>query len=271
MQEGKIKKKTFPFTPWNSCLNLVFLTVKKGVLHLHVGKDIITLHSSQGIFIPPHMVFAIYQEEECSYLYYSFGQDTFLSLEGSALNKEFFLPWLSSHDLSYTILSPYVMKQKQILDQLDVIQYLYKQNGSILDIHIRILWMIQLLIPKERAKRGRKTNLYCAEKVVQYIEKEYSHKFDLDVLAKEVGLTKTSLCRRFKKETGESILDYLLKYRYYLSLPLLQKGTSLTSIVKICGFSTIGWYREKFPMVLRCSIKDYLSKQDGFLRDKKND
>lgn len=257
INEEKIKKEMYPFEPWRCSDRLTFVTVTTGHLHIHIASSKVTLHSEQGVFIPPHTVFALYHDSECDVLIYSIHPNTFLSIDGSFLNEEYFLPWLNSHDTTFKVLSPYVMKQKEILDQLSVIRYLNKQKRNILDLHIRILWIVQLLIPKNIAKKGRKTELYCAEFVTKDVEKEYTHKFDLDKLAKKTGLTRTSLCRRFKQDTGESIMDYLLKYRLYQAIKLLDQGTPLATVVRLTGFSTVGWFREKFKKVIGMSFEDY--------------
>lgn len=64
-------------------------------------------------------------------------------------------------------------------------------------------------IEEERKQRHRKEITHITE----YLNKNYGRKISLDNIAKQVNLNKSYLCRMFKKETGQSLMNYLNNIR----------------------------------------------------------
>ena len=56
--------------------------------------------------------------------------------------------------------------------------------------------------------------------LVLYLQKHYAEHISLDTLSATVNLNRSYLCRLFKRETGESLFQYLARLR-------LEKATSL--------------------------------------------
>jgi len=84
-------------------------------------------------------------------------------------------------------------------------------------------------------------------KVMQWIEDNYRGKFNLDTLALHLGLSRSYVSRRFHKETGEPINEYLLTRRIRLACELLRDSRlNVQDISAESGFSDTAYFISSF-------------------------
>ncbi|MDO4483751.1 MAG: AraC family transcriptional regulator [Clostridia bacterium] len=62
--------------------------------------------------------------------------------------------------------------------------------------------------------------------VILYLQQHYADRITLEMLAGMINLDKSYLCRLFKRETGESILQFLTRIRLEKAASLLRKGSA---------------------------------------------
>lgn len=94
--------------------------------------------------------------------------------------------------------------------------------------------------------RGR---LYSStvQSIIAYISDNYSGHIHLDELAKLVHLNRSYVSTLFKKETGESLSDYILKIRIEKACSQLKYSTqNITTISEECGFTDITYFSRTF-------------------------
>lgn len=74
-------------------------------------------------------------------------------------------------------------------------------------------------------------------------------KIELNDLAKEVNLSKSTCCREFKKYMNCTIFEYIINYRLVASSNLLiTTNNSISDIAYQCGFGSTSYFIEKFKM-----------------------
>ncbi|MFD0715914.1 response regulator [Paenibacillus sp. GCM10027626] len=96
------------------------------------------------------------------------------------------------------------------------------------------------------------------EKVIKYIEANYSMDIDLQMLANHVHLNSSYLSRLFKKETGETITEALTRYRIEQAKLLLQKSEIKAYVVgMMVGISDSAYFSNVFKKYTGLSPKDY--------------
>ena len=79
------------------------------------------------------------------------------------------------------------------------------------------------------------------------IEQHFNDEFNLDRLSKNIGLTKSHMCRVFKQETGETIMGKLLDRRLQEAVELLQFSDLNTSEICFkCGFNNLSYFYRAF-------------------------
>lgn len=84
-------------------------------------------------------------------------------------------------------------------------------------------------------------------RTLTYINERYEAPITLDVICADLHISKYHLCHLFKKVTGVSIMDYLLKTRIAAAKELLLSGDmSVGAIAAACGFSSTAYFCQAF-------------------------
>ncbi len=123
--------------------------------------------------------------------------------------------------------------------------------------------MLQFNMVLDFAERVRKQKLPAdmsteVFNAIQYINTNTNRKISLDEIAHEVGISRSLLTRRFLKETGSTINDYITDVKindaYRL---LLYTGRSYSEIANILGFSSQSYFQTVFKKKTGTTPKKY--------------
>lgn len=102
--------------------------------------------------------------------------------------------------------------------------------------------------------------LLCAgrmNRILHYIEANYSRKLLLSELADREGLSLNYLSHFFKNFLDMSFQEYLLRIRCEKAQQLLLTDLSLLEISVTCGFSDTKYFNRGFARIYRCTPKQY--------------
>jgi YesN/AraC family two-component response regulator len=95
-------------------------------------------------------------------------------------------------------------------------------------------------------------------KVTNYIKRNCAEKLPLDMLAKEVFLSKSYLSSIFKHELGISVTSYIMNVRIEKSKRmLLENKSSLAFIAAQCGFKDQSYFTKVFKKATGLSPKKF--------------
>ena len=121
---------------------------------------------------------------------------------------------------------------------------------------------------------SRARNLFCErvkksqgnviDKISKYIDENMARKISLGDIAGEVHLNPDYVCRLFKKETGQNLVDYMLAKRIEKSKELLTTGANLCEIIEKVGFSSESYFIKMFKSLTGVTPGQYV-KQKGNL------
>lgn len=81
---------------------------------------------------------------------------------------------------------------------------------------------------------------------IRYIRENYSQKITLSNMAKELLMSKFSLSREFKSLTGQTVVEYLNRYRILQAVSYLQNGYSVSRTATECGFDNFSFFTKTF-------------------------
>jgi AraC-like DNA-binding protein/mannose-6-phosphate isomerase-like protein (cupin superfamily) len=96
------------------------------------------------------------------------------------------------------------------------------------------------------------------EKCKRYLKTNYCKDISLKIISLALGVNDTSLCRKFKKETGETVFQYLTHLRIEAACKiLLNSKHSISETAYLCGFNTVTHFNRKFKEIMNMSPKEF--------------
>ena len=98
-------------------------------------------------------------------------------------------------------------------------------------------------------------------RVVKYINQHYAEGLQLDVLSKNVNLSKSHLCHLFKRTMGATPSEYILKTRLAAAKGLLiSTDLAVGEISDRCGFSSVSYFCQAFAAKHGTTAREYRKK-----------
>ena len=84
--------------------------------------------------------------------------------------------------------------------------------------------------------------------IIQYIKERYKEKILLEDIAKKFNYSVGHLCRKFKKDTGDTLVDYITKYRISVAMRLLfeKKDLNIEEVAFEVGFNDVQYFTKSF-------------------------
>jgi YesN/AraC family two-component response regulator len=148
------------------------------------------------------------------------------------------LDHFSSKKLTLNDPDYYEAASLMFIQVLDCIHRLWQENSHIDGGHVR---------PERHS-----------EKIMQWIESNYTVPFDLDKLAKDLHLSKHHVSHLFSTETGSSITDYLMSRRIRQACWLLDTETMPVEQVGInVGIPNFSYFCRLFKKITGCTPLQY--------------
>lgn len=122
------------------------------------------------------------------------------------------------------------------------------------------------LLIKELQENPDSQNITGVEQInrvrsmIAYINQHYPEKITLTEIAKTAGVSEREAGRCFKKNIGQSPMEYLMKYRLNQSKKLLlETGMTITEICQHCGFSDSAYFGKVFRKSYGMTPREYRS------------
>ena len=96
-------------------------------------------------------------------------------------------------------------------------------------------------------------------KIVQYIKEHYKEKIVLEDIAREFNYSVGHLCRKFKLEIGDSIVNYIIKYRISMAMKFLfeRPDLSIEDIALNVGFNDVQFFDKTFKKLVGMTPSQY--------------
>ena len=104
-----------------------------------------------------------------------------------------------------------------------------------------------------------KENIENKNQVIRYIKEHFREKIVLEDIAKEFNYSVGHLCRKFKAEIGDSIVNYIIKYRISVAMKLLieRQELSIEEIAIDVGFNDVQFFDKTFKKLVGMTPGQY--------------
>jgi len=107
--------------------------------------------------------------------------------------------------------------------------------------------------------------LFTIGRVIDFMEENLGEDITLDMLAKRAYTSKSTLLRAFKRMTGCTPIEYLIKLRIEKAAEMMEKNKDIRIIDAslATGFWNSSYFTRKFKAVIGMTPMEYLKKQRG--------
>lgn len=127
---------------------------------------------------------------------------------------------------------------------------------------IRQLWNIYYEYSEDYADPENRTFSRPGEplsvQVIRYIQKNFTNKLSIEMIADEFHINSSYLMRKFKKDTGHTIQQVITEKRINEACRLLAfSSLNITEISYIVGFNSSSYFSQVFKHTLDISPKEY--------------
>jgi len=109
-----------------------------------------------------------------------------------------------------------------------------------------ILQSLSIIFRTSHHRQTESKNSSMLKKVINYTERNFSEKIDLDDISDYVGLSRSYFSRFFKKTTGTGYFTYLKLMRLERAKEHLRLGESVTESCYSCGFDNVSYFIQLF-------------------------
>lgn len=156
-------------------------------------------------------------------------------------------------DIDHTKLSfESVIKSEKIVDIFKRIKEVTDSDDPCKTAVCRML-ILELLIELRRnhlvmeSKQVNEKSYFKAVKdAVTYIQKNYAEHITLDSIASTLFVDKYNLARKFKEQTGTTIISFVNTLRCNNAKILILEGVSIHEAARACGFNNMSFFTKTF-------------------------
>lgn len=265
LYETVFRSKMLRYVPLHWHKELQLCLILTGRVRFSINQKEVEAGAGDVIFINSQVIHSATSisndEEEASYCCINFAYEMVGGFHGSLMERNFVLPFLRNEQNDCLLISE--KSEEGLLEEISSkmlhIRKLFKETEPerYFDIFAELV-----LIWKELARWLHKTedqpstrrpeDYETSREVISYIEKNLGEKLTLDLIAKEVCLSKWECSRRFKRIAGESVWSYLISARMAKAVELLlYSRKSVERIGFEVGFPNVNLFIRQFKKEFR--------------------
>ncbi len=148
---------------------------------------------------------------------------------------------------------------------LSQLERMYLEQGDICrvaklrDIILQILIELREHHADIAVSVARSRDFERIKSAIQYIREHYHEKISLDNLSKYVLMDKYTLSKEFKRLTGQTVVEYVNRYRCKMACELIADGLSVAESADRCGFSNMSFFTRVFKKYVGCLPSKYVA------------
>ena len=209
-----------------------FVYIKKGSVHFKIWEEECDLSAGSCMFLNSGALHRITEKEDCHYHSFLIPPKMLGFFPGSAMEEKQVERIVKNPAVTYLALSPGNIRAEKALKELKKLDGLYfeKKEDDFreyeLSLSIAALWLetVRVLMEKEHLPRIRKKDHDRIRALLAFVHENYQNPLSLEAIATAGNVSKTECLRCFRKYTGYSPYQYLLRYRLQAGEALLKSS-----------------------------------------------
>ncbi len=258
----QIRKNIVGFIDWHWHEELQFCIVTNGQVQFNIDGDSLVLTEGEGLFINQNQLHKAqnHLDSDASYICFDLHMRLLASYAGSVIDTKYVQGYTDNPAFRFYLFKQEVAWQREAISSLKEIYRIYNEQTYGFELQIVILFssiwlsMIKNWFSKRSEEVIRSRDYVDFRTVMDYIHNHYMDKIDLSNLAKEASLSKSSLCRKFKRQMNATVFEYIINYRLSAAAHLLlNTDQTISTIAYNCGFGSTSYFIEKFKEKTNCT------------------
>lgn len=251
------------FIPWHWHEEFEIIYIVKGIMKLQVSTETFSVHAGEIAVINVNVLHCASGDPYCELQSFVFSPLFITGTVSSAFATNYVTPLASCPSFSCIIIKDNI---QPVADWFSMAFEALKNDDFAYEFTVReqlshiLLTVYSKLQPQQRDPSISQdiTSVRVAH-TLSFIEQHYSENITLSDLAKTVNISEREMLRCFRKITGESPMQYLLKYRLIQSAFLLTEypDKKISTVAEECGFDSPAYYTKKFREFYLCTPTDY--------------
>ena len=248
-------------------IELEFILVLEGCLDYIGENSEYMLSEGQGVLVNGNVLHSYRRKEmkECRYLVMIFHPSLLGYSNEGRISKKYIYPYFAGNKTFLDIcLSGEEAWQKEYIKAVFEADRIFEAQakGYELDLQMTLLRCWRILYENVLCSRPvqpeKDTKDELIYKAVKYIREHMGGKIYLSDIADACSISNTECCRMFKRQVGQSPMEYVKKYRIKRSLDFLdQKDYSIMQVAEMVGFDSQSYYTKVFRGMMKCTPQEY--------------
>lgn len=246
--------------------------IVKGEMYYRVGDSEFLLRAGDAVFVNAEVMHAgrSVGESDCLYHPLNFWPLFVAGHEDSQIDQKYVSPLTKKESLSFLIMRHDDPNDAPLLSVVAQMSRLCTEKEEGFELLLKSaacrLWYMLYMRRSTAGEERDGVVADSAKRAIVFMEKHYSEPLSLQEIAVAAHLSRSELCRVFRRFTGRTVFSYLQYLRVRASLPLLQdQRYSVTDVAALVGFSGGSYYAEVFRRYIGYSPLEYRKKCDRSL------
>ncbi|MCR5774399.1 MAG: AraC family transcriptional regulator [Lachnospiraceae bacterium] len=226
------------------------------------------INRGEAVFVNTSMLHTVSWEDGRStgttYTFF-FDRSILTGTYGSVFEEKYVAPVSGCTDLDFFVLRPDHRRGLKIMSLIGDIVELFENEPFGYEMGARSLlsdfWLLLLEETEELRKNSRRqdpTDSLRMKQMMNFVHDHYAEKLYLDEIAKAAGISTRECTRCFKRQIGQSPMDYLNQYRVRMAADALRSTTKPISLIgEECGFASDSYFGKTFREYMNCTPRDY--------------
>lgn len=261
-----------PIIHWHWHEEVEFQYIQKGQAYITCDEDNITVSEGDIVFINQSVRHFITPADKDGVIYSSIvvNPSFILGLGQLELENKYISPITANRSFNCLHITVENGLYQQFMPPLKELIALNTDKPSGYELlskaNILQLWkLVHDQLPagaSDSSKRSARTANQDAQRAKQamlYIQEHFMESVTLDDIADSIHVSRSECCRCFKRATGLSPVEYLMKYRIMESAKCMHRKTheSISEIAGAVGFNNTSYFNKIFKKFIGCTPTEY--------------
>lgn len=251
------------FIPWHWHEEFEVIHIVEGSMKLQVLSETFTIHEGEIAVINANALHCASGDPYCKLQSLVFSPLLITGNVNSAFASRYILPLISCTRFSGIVLTN---KKASASNCFSIAFEALKNDAFAYEFtvreqlgHIMLATYSELEPQQTESCIHQNINSVRVAAILSFIEQHYPENITLSNIAEIVNVSERETLRCFKKITGESPIQYLLKYRLIQSASVLTEypDKNISIVAEECGFDSPAYYTKKFKEFYLCSPREY--------------